>query len=139
MTQLPLEGDAFSKLNGLFSEGTNAADRAAKIELATVTASAPDIEIKLDADGLTLDKDSIIVAEHLTRHERIVTIDHVEGEQRDLGDKTVTNTSTPKSDSYKHSYVKLAFEDVLKVGDRVLVACLDADMTYIILDRARWY
>ena len=72
MTQLPLEGDAFSKLNSLFSEGTNAADRAAKIELATVTSAAPDIEIKLDADGLTLDKESIIVAEHLTRYDRIV-------------------------------------------------------------------
>jgi len=139
MTQLPVEGDAFSKLNSLFSEGTNAADRAAKIELATVTSAAPDIEIKLDADGLTLDKESIIVAEHLTRYDRIVTIQHVEGEQRDLGDKTVTNISAPKTDSYKHSYVKLTFEDVLKVGDRILVACLDADMTYIILDRARWY
>lgn len=139
MTQLPLEGDAFSKLNALFTEGTNAADRAAKIEIATVTSSAPNLEIKLDADGLVLDKDVLVVAEHLTRHERIVSIEHVESEQRDLGDKVVANISTPTMTPYTHSYVKMTFEDVLKVGDRVLVACLDADMTYIILARARWY
>lgn len=139
MTQMPLEGDAFSKLNALFTEGTNAADRAAKIEIATVTSSAPNLEIKLDADGLVLDKDVLVVAEHLTQHERIVSIEHVESEQRDLGGKVVTNTSTPNMASYTLNYVKMTFEDELKVGDRVLVACLDVDMTYIILDRARWY
>lgn len=112
MTQL--EGDAYSKLNAMFAEGTNAADRAAKIELATVTSDAPNLAIRLDSDGMPLDKDDLIVAEQLTKHKRTVIIAGG-GEQ------------------------EVEFQDELKSGDRVLVACVDADMTYIIIDRARFY
>lgn len=142
MTQY--EGDAYSKLNQLFLEGVNASKKPAKIELATVIKSAPNLEIKLDADGSVYDKDFLIVSEHLTRHERIVTLEHVELAQRNLGDKTVqdfldTDDLVSPITTYKHNYIKMTFEDVLKEGDRVLVACLDADMTYIILDRAVFY
>lgn len=144
MKQYKYEGDAFSKLNQLFMEGAMAADGAAKIELATVTKSPPELEITLDSDGLMLDKDNLIVAEHLTRHDRIVTIEHEELAERELGDKIEldhldTDELLVPITTYKHSYVKMTFEDVLKKGDRILVACLDADMTYVILDRARWY
>lgn len=148
MKQYKIEGDPFSKLNQLFKEGSEAADGAAKIELATVTKSAPDLEITLDSDGLLLDKDTLIVAEHLTRHERIVSVKYTFPQLVELGDKTADTASNRNNigqapdipyENYEMQYATMTFEDVLKVGDRILVACLDADMTYIILDRAVFY
>lgn len=162
------EGDAYSKLNTLFREGVNAANVAAKIEFATVTKSAPDLEIELDKDGLKIDKDSLVVMEHLTDHKRIMTIRKCEDArfQSDyprkfatdirLASKSVGDTMTPAgSGPHVHDITELALNDVqddfkavdleveyqdgLRKGDRVLVACLDEDMVYVVLDRARWY
>ncbi len=114
------------------------------VELATVTASAPDLKIRLDADGLELGNEELVVMEHLTRHERIVSLEHVELAERDLGDGIgidhldTDDLSAPVT-PYKHSYVKMTYEDVLKVGDRVAVVCLDEDMVYMVIDRAVWY
>lgn len=104
-------GTPYTKFVQMVSElGYN---NSVSIEIATVTAAAPDLKIRLDAEGLELDKDELIVAEGLTRHERIVSFSGTSG--------------------------VLTYEDVLKVGDRVIVACLDEDMTYMVLDRAVWY
>lgn len=157
------EGDAFSKLNALLGEGAQAADRAAKVELATVTESAPDLKIKLDADGLELDKDVLVVAEHLTKHKRIITMRKTEDARFasdyprafttdiKLASTQVDDTMSPPGhditqivlnsvqDDFTAVDIEVEYQDELRKGDRVLVACLDADMTYIILDRARWY
>ena len=162
------EGDAYSKLNTLFGEGVRAADRAAKIEFATVTKSAPDLEIMLDADGLTLSKDTLVVAEHLTDHKRIMTFRKCEDARFQseyprrfstdirLASKSVDDTMTPAGsgphvhditelalnsvqDDFKAVDVEVEYQDGLRPGDRIIVACLDADMVYVILDRARWY
>lgn len=168
MTNLPPEGDAFSKLNALFTEGTSAADRAAKIELATVTSSAPNLEIKLDADGLALGKESLVISEHLTKHKRIMTmrkcsdgrfssdyprsfdtniriastaVDEdmsIEGYIPHTHDISMLGLNAVQDD-FTAVDIEVEYQDELRKGDRVLVACLDADMTYIILDRARWY
>ena len=50
-----------------------------------VTKAVP-LEVEVDSK-FTLSAEFLLVAEHLTRHERIVTIDHVETTQRELGDK----------------------------------------------------
>lgn len=162
MTQ-PLEGNGFSKLNQLFMQGVDAANTPAKIQLATVTQDAPDITIKLDADGRELDKDFIIVSERLTKHKRIMTIrkrtderfadftsqmrfksmsvnDSMSpaGEGPHTHDVTMVEMSDVQND-FDMIELEVEYNDELQVGDRILVACLDVDMTYIILDRAVFY
>ena len=135
------EGGTYSKFVQMMREtGYN---KSVNVELATVVAAAPNLQITLDADGLTIDKDDLIVMEHLTRHERVVTLEHVELTERDLGDgigidHLDTDDLAAPVTTYKHSYVKMTFEDVLKVGDRVAVVCLDEDMVYMVIDRAVW-
>lgn len=121
------------------------------IELATVISPPPQIRIRLDADGLELGSTDLIVAESLTRHYRVATIEHEEKKERDLGDGIgvdmldtddgLTEEDGPDYETtrYKHEYISLKFEDVLKTGDRVIVACLDEDMIYVVLDRAVFY
>lgn len=79
--------------------------------------------------------------EYVTRdHKRIVTISHDEMEPRDLGDKTEydyldTDDKAPPYTSYKHNYVELKYEDVIKKGDRVLVAIVNNGSDHIVLGR----
>ena len=109
-----------------------------KAALEAVKASNPDyflfgkvkkakpLEIEVH-EKLTLTEEFLIVAEHLTRHERIVTIEHNELEMRELGDKKEmdfldTDDKAAPATSYKHSYVKMIFEDGLKKDDLVILA-----------------
>ncbi|OQP06851.1 hypothetical protein B1690_05945 [Geobacillus sp. 46C-IIa] len=80
------------------------------IELATVTSPPPNIKIRVDNMKIELDKDDVIIAQHLTKHKRQVRIN---------GGTTV----------------ELEHQDELKVGDRVIVAS-DRDQVFYIIDRA---
>lgn len=69
-----------------------------------------------------------MVAEHLTRHSRIVTIVHEEQKERDLGDKmekdlldTDDDSPLPELTKFSYSFVELKFEDVLKKGTGFLL------------------
>ncbi|WP_025846473.1 DUF2577 domain-containing protein [Brevibacillus agri] len=134
-----LEGDGFSQLRQVVAEvGRNDYD---KLELATVTAPPPALRIKIDNMALELEADDLVVAEHLTRHKRIVTIRHEQDAERDVGDtepKPRDNDSTG-SLAWTYSYVEMQFEDVLKAGDRVLVSSMNDGQTYVILDRVVTY
>lgn len=98
----------------------------------------PNLTVKVqNNDKMILLPELLTVAEHLTRHERIVTLEHIEATIRNLGDgegkdlvtgdgKIFTQTDereAPHNDisSFKYEYIKLQFEDVLKAGDKVLV------------------
>ena len=83
--------------------------------LATVTKAPPKLTIKLDADGLELDEYSLVVARHLVKHKRIITM---------------SNTSEK---------VEIEYQDELKVGDRVLVLESEESMQYYIIDHAHFY
>ncbi|EST55484.1 hypothetical protein T458_06970 [Brevibacillus panacihumi W25] len=139
-----LEGSGVSQLYQVIKRvGRNDFD---KFELATVTSPPPELRIRVDNWPIDLDHTDIIVAEHLTRHTRIVTIRHEEMAERDLGDKIVqdgldTDDMVPGNPitEYTHSYVEQTFEDVLKPGDRVIVASMNDGQTYVILDRAVTY
>ncbi|MGE7271346.1 DUF2577 domain-containing protein [Brevibacillus panacihumi] len=139
-----LEGSGFSQLRQVIAKyGRNDFD---KFELATVLAPPPELRIKIDNMTTELDHTDVIVAEHLTRHKRVVTIEHEELAERDLGDKIAqdgldTDDMVPGNPitEYTHSYVELTFEDVLKHGDRVIVASMNDGQSYVILDRAVTY
>lgn len=115
-----------------------------RIELATVIESPPNLKLRRDSDQLILEKEEIVVAEHLTRHSRIVTIEHTELAQRQLGDGVQpdhlhTDDLQYPITYYRDNYVWMRFEDLLLVGDRVLLACDDDNMVYYVLDRAVFY
>lgn len=146
MGELPMEGNTYSKIMQLIYRTGRTPD--VNAELATVTAAAPNLQITLDADGLTLEKDELIVMEHLTRHQRVVSIDYNHPATVELGDgsgETVSSRqnigSTPAIpyEQFEMRYATMTFEDVLKVGDRVAVMSLDDDMVYMVLDRVAWY
>ncbi|WP_029100222.1 DUF2577 domain-containing protein [Brevibacillus thermoruber] len=134
-----IEGSGASQLVQLIRQiGYNDYDR---FELATVVAPPPELRIKIDNMALELEADDVLVAEHLTRHTRIVTVKHEQDAERDVGDtepKPRDNDSTG-SLAWTYSYVELQFEDVLKAGDRVLVASMNDGQSYVILDRVVTY
>ncbi|MFT9848966.1 DUF2577 domain-containing protein [Aneurinibacillus sp. REN35] len=112
--------------------------------MATVTSPPPHLRIRLDHTNTELYPEDVFVAEHLTRHSRIVTIEHVENEERQLGDKTEkdyldTDDKQAPYSSFSYNFVKLTFEDVLKVGDRVAVAEFDNGQAFMIVDRMMKY
>ncbi|WNF07484.1 DUF2577 domain-containing protein [Brevibacillus borstelensis] len=134
-----LEGSGFSQLRQVIAQvGRNDYD---KLELATVTSPPPALRIKIDNMPIELEADDLVVAEHLTRHTRIVTIRHEQDKERDVGDTVPfprDNDSTG-SLAWTYSYVEMQFEDVLKAGDRVLVSSMNDGQSYVILDRVRKY
>ena len=140
------EGSPYSKIIQLI--GDVGYSKPVNVELATVVAAAPDLKIRLDADGMELDKDDLIVSKHLTRHERIVSLDYAFPDTVDVGDGLEATDSSRQSigaspavpyEQYEMRYARMTYEDVLKVGARVIVACLEEDMVYIVLDEAVWY
>jgi len=122
------------------------------IELATVIKSSP-LTIRVDNMDISLSGDDLIVCENLTRHERIVTITHVEGTSRNVGDGSGLDLVSGDGDfftvndqreapfdtdgisSFVYEHVKLKFEDVLKKGDRVAVISLPGGQQYLVFDR----
>lgn len=112
-----------------------------KFETAIVIAPPPELRIRVDNMTIDLEADDVIVAEHLTRHSRIVTITHEQGKPRDVGDTVPfpTDDDTDGGLFRKQSYVTLQFEDVLKTGDRVIVASMNDGQTYVILGRVVRY
>lgn|GEM_PF-6769258 len=107
------EGDPFSKLHRYIAETGYNND--VTVLTATVTKAPPNLEIKLDADGLVIDKDLLVVARHLVKHKRIITMNRT-SEQ-----------------------VEIEFQDELSVGDRVLVLESEEDSVYYIIDHAHYY
>lgn len=78
-------------------------------ETATVTSPPPNLSIRLNVGGLELMADDLVVAGHLTEHER----------ETDAG--------------------PVLFKNALKAGDTVIVACMDKKMQYIVIDKAVTY
>lgn len=144
--RLKREGSPYSKFVQMVGElGYN---KSVNVEIATVTSAAPNLQITLDRDGLELDKDDLLVMEHLTRHQRVVSIDYNHPNTVELGDgsgETVSSRqnigSTPSIpyEQFEMKYATMTYEDVLKVGDRVAVVCLEEDMVYMVLDRVVRY
>lgn len=121
-------------------------NRDTDFEFGTVTSPPPNLKIKLDGMQTELEADDLLVLEHLTRHERIATIEHRENADRNVGDGTVkdildTDDLQAPYTSFTYSNVLLRFEDVLKVGDRVIVASREHNTgaDYIVLDRVVSY
>ncbi|WP_153732526.1 DUF2577 family protein [Sporosarcina obsidiansis] len=120
---------------------------------AVVTQAPPDLKIVLKSDSkLPIPKEIIIVAEHLTRHTRIVSLNYEYPKSwekiSDIGDEAKetissrTNIGSAPSvpyEQYEMKYARITFEDVLKEGDEVLVTSLQGGQIYYIADRVTRY
>ena len=78
------------------------------IDFAEVTKAPPELEIKCEDDGLVLESDDLVIAQHLMAHERAIYID---GEKR-----------------------LVQYDDLLKVGNRVLIVYDDYKDNYCVID-----
>lgn len=107
-----MEGTGISKLAlSIRKHGYTEFDR---FELATVVSSPPAIRVRIDNDKIDLEAGDIVIAEHLTAHNRLVSIN---------GNEAAT----------------LAFHDELQEGDRVVVVSMNAGQRFLILDRMVMY
>ena len=129
------EGNVYAKIGQMIRE--TGYSKPVNIELATVVEAPPNLRLKLDADGLVLEKEDLIVAQSLAKHERKVSL-----KSSSIGGATTPAGVGPHTHGYESIDIQegiLTFEDELAVGDRVIVVCLDEDMIYVVLDRAVWY
>ena len=111
----------------------------------TVVKSKP-LEIYVHAK-LTLTEDFLDVAESLTRHDRIVSIDYEypkKWEKNAIGDESKDATSSradigsaPSIDyeNYNMKYAKLTFEDGLKINDKVILVRMQGGRKFLVADR----
>jgi len=105
---------------------------------------------------LILTDEFLFVAEHLTRHERVVSIQFQYPKnytKRQIGDEGKQASSKRKSqgearaipyEHYEMKYAKIVFEDGLKIGDKVVLHRVQGGQKYFVSDRYRagdrvWY
>jgi hypothetical protein len=137
-----IEGGAYTRLIQLMKR--HGYNKDVDLLMATVISPPPNLRVKIDNMTVVLEADDIMVAEHLTRHSRIVTIEHQENAERNLGDRTEkdridTDDMQVPYTSFSYNFVKLTFEDVLKAGDRVAVAEFQNGQQFMIVDRIKSY
>lgn len=161
------EGDSSSKLRQMMSRA-GSKPSGVRIELATVIESPPNLKIRRDSDQLVLEKEELVVAEHLAKHKRIMTFQKV-GDTRfssgysrpfttniRIGSDEVSEEMTPAGlgphthditvvelanvqNDFDAVDVEVEYQDELRKDDRVLLACDDDNMVYYVLDRAVFY
>lgn len=148
--RLKFEGDPYSKITQAIGQfGRN---ETSTLTLGTIIDAPPEIKLEIDNDPNIYDKYDVYVAEHLTRHERVITVEYgfprIWDKKTEIGDmqkvaaSSRNNIGSAPSTPYENYVMEnamLRFEDVLKIGDRVLVECDDENMRYIILDRVVSY
>lgn len=105
---------------------------------------------------LILTDEFLLVAEHLTRHQRIVTVQYEYPQiypKGQIGDELKQTSSKRKNqgeasstpyEEYEMKYAKLVFEDGLKEGDKVVMHRVQGGQKYYVSDRYRegdkvWY
>ena len=102
----------------------------------TVEKAKP-LEIRIH-EKLKLTEEFLDVTEHLTRHERIVSIDynnpHTWPETR-IGDAPKNTSSSPGYDTYNMKYAKMVFDDGLKKGDKVVLLRVQGGHRFLVIDR----
>lgn len=119
--------------------------------LGTVIAPPPNIRIKIDKSLLELDKDDVIVAQHITNYTVPFSaiVSKANYESAPFG--TLNEKYVDESGQYaeqKKLYHSLGFifdtgmltmNNELKAGERVIVAEIEKGQRYVVLDRAVKY
>ncbi|WP_028553154.1 DUF2577 family protein [Paenibacillus sp. UNC451MF] len=128
-----IEGSNASKFAQLIKKiGFNEFDR---LDLATIISVSPVLRIQVDNMKIELDASDVIVAEHLTDHERIVTIKS--DLKSDPDSISELDKGLSSSDDIENAI--LTVKSPLNTGDRVIVASANSGQSYVILDKAVIY
>jgi PIN domain nuclease of toxin-antitoxin system len=127
------------------------------IELATVTNPPPKLKIQIDNMKIELEADDLIVAQHLTKHKRYVTMkksidsqfeSYIKLKSTEVSESMSSQGYIPHThditsitlDNIQNDFafenIEMEFQDELKKGDRIIVASVNDGQKYIILDRA---
>ena len=102
-----LEGNGFSKLAQVMQQAGYNKD--VTLDIGKVTAAPPNLRIKLQSDGLTLEKEDVILAQHLTKYTLLI------------------------------SDVESTINNELKTGESVIVISDDDTEKFYVIDRAVAY
>lgn len=97
---------------------------------------------KVKLDNFKQEVDCIFFEYATNQHKRIVSISHDKTLPRDIGDKTEygnvkIDDAPPPYTKYEHNFIEMQFEDVLKVGDRVLVAIVNNGSDHVVMGRVK--
>ncbi|KGR89219.1 hypothetical protein CD31_01245 [Lysinibacillus boronitolerans JCM 21713 = 10a = NBRC 103108] len=96
---------------------------------------------------LILTDEFLLVAEHLTRHERIVSLAYEDAQNFSsgrMGDSLKQASSSRKNigesapnpyEKYEMKYAKFIYEDGLKIGDKVVLHRVQGGQKYFVSDR----
>lgn len=96
---------------------------------------------------LILTDEFLLVSEHLTRHERIISIQYEHPHnfsQKEIGDDLKSTSSKRKDigssyatpyEEYEMKYAKVVFEDGLKDGDKVILHRVQGGQKFYVSDR----
>ena len=93
-----------------------------EIEIGTVVSPPPNLIIHMNAIGMELEADDLVVSERLLPHTRDVEIS--------------VSTSTNSGHSHNVTINQINFKDALKAGDKVIVAYAEDTQLYVVLDKA---
>lgn len=110
----------------------------AQVLYGTVEKADP-LEIRIH-EKLKLTEDFLDVAKHLTRHERIVSIQFENPKtwtEAEIGDAVKTTSSNQGFSNYEMKYAKMIFEDGLKIDDKVVLLRIQGGHRFYVLDRYR--
>ncbi|MFJ8099412.1 DUF2577 domain-containing protein [Lysinibacillus sp. NPDC096212] len=102
----------------------------------TVEKAKP-LEIRIH-EKLKLTEEFLDVAEHLTRHERIVSIDYSypkKWPESVIGDSLKDTSSSEGYTKFDMKYAKMIFENGLKKGDKVALLRVQGGHRFFVIDR----
>lgn len=130
------------------------------VESGIVVGEPPDLKIEVDG-GIVLEADDLIVAQHLTKHSRIITIEPQEHEYPDpsyitFGSSHVSEAMSAEGmgphvhdvtqisldnvqEDFLARHVRITYDDELRLGDRVLIIADDETDEYYVIDRVVEY
>lgn len=150
-----LEGSPYSRLSQMM--GKFGYNKAVDFEIGTVISPEPNLIVKMDSSPIELDRDDLLIAEHLTNHKRYMTIrksknpewqSNIRLKSTDVGDsETVVSSHSHDltmvdmknvQDDFTFEQVEVEYLDGLKAGDRVIMAWLDEQMRAVVFDRANF-
>lgn len=143
-----IEGSGFSKMSQVIKNISVTSYNGITLELATVTVPLPNIKVKVDGMNIELEKEDLIIAEHLLKHGRRVNLSNSGGTTVFSGN---VSGLQPRESPYSNVDIKelqltngdlnvndaeIRYTDEIKIGDRVIIAGINSGQTYVILDRA---
>lgn len=111
----------------------------------TVVKAKP-LEIQIH-EKLKLTEDFLDVAEHLTRHERVVSLNYLYPRNwpvSRIGDaaknavssrRNIGSGQTTPYEQYDMKYAKLVYEDGLKINDKVVLIRVQGGHRFLVVDR----